>query len=131
MADYEYLLVGQISSSRTKAAPDGRTDQLNSQRYFPIQLFPGCQIVQFDDVMYMAGMVPTGPESCRFTAHYLAERGADLDRVDRWIELLDQTFDEDKEAVEIQQRGLRTGRLAQMRYVSDRVAPVIFFDNLI
>ena len=75
--------------------------------------------------------VRPGRAGRRVTAHYLAERGADLDRVDRWIELLDRTFDEDKEAVEIQQRGLRTGRLAQMRYVSDREAPVIFFNNLI
>ena len=81
--DYSYLLIDNISSSRTKPSATSRADGLNSRRYFPIQLFPGCHIVQIDDMMYMAGMVPTGPESCRFTTHYVAEQGADLDRVGR------------------------------------------------
>ena len=82
-------------------------------------------------MMNMAGMVPTGPESCRFSAHYLAVTGADMNRVDAWIELFDQTFEEDRDAVEVQQRGLRTGRLPRMRYVGEREQPVVFFNALI
>lgn len=129
--DYHYLLMDNISSSRTKPGVTRRGDGLHSQRYFPIQLFPGCQIVQIDDMMYMMGMVPTGPESCRFTTHYLAEQGADLDRVDAWVALFDQTFEEDRDAVEVQQRGLRTGRLPRMKYVGEREEPVLFFNALI
>ena len=33
------------------------------------------------------------------------------ERVDAWIGLWNQTFEEDREAAEIQQKGLRTGRL--------------------
>ena len=55
------------------------------------------------------------------------------ERVDAWIGLWNQTFEEDREAAEIQQKGLRTGRLPWMRYVGAREEPktVLFFNGLI
>ena len=56
-----------------------------------------------------------------------AEKGADLERVDAWIGLWNQIFEEDREAAEIQQKGLRTSRLPWMRYGGAREEPVLFF----
>ena len=129
--DTRTLLTDSLMSWRFQPTAANSGEGLRSQNYCSFQLFPGCQIVQQDDMMYMARIVPTGPESCRFIAHYFAQNGADLERVDAWIALWNQTFEEDREAAEIQQKGLRTGRLPRMRYVGAREEPVLFFNGLI
>ena len=128
--DTRTLLTDNLMSWHFKPTASNTGEGLRSQNYCSFQLFPGCQTVQQDDMMYMARVVPTGPESCQFVAHYFAEQGADLSRVDAWIELWNQTFDEDGEAAAIQQKNLRTGRLPRMRYVAAREQPVLFFKGL-
>ena len=128
---YRWDTHGTMSSSHFE--PSERVDDgtLRSSTYCSFQFFPGAHAVQQDDFMYMARVVPTGPESCLFVCHYFAEVGADLDRVARWIDIWDATFNEDAEAVAVQQRNLRTGRLPRMRYVDQREGPVLFFNRLI
>ena len=128
---YQYRTVGELSSSYTRSGGTQDGAALTTQSYFPVQIFPGCQMVWTDNMMYMAGMVPTGPESCQFTAHYLARPDADAAVVEEWIAMFDQTFDEDKAVCEVQQEGLRTDRLTHMRYTPEREAPVIYFVRLI
>ena len=126
-----YVLVDQLMSSHyvpTAARDDGA---LRSGSYCSFQLFPGCQIIQQDDLLIMARIVPAGPQSCRFIAHYHAERDSDPGRVDDWIELWNRTFDEDAEAVELQQKALRSGRIARMRYVPAQEKPAPFINALI
>ena len=81
--------------------------------------------------MIMAKVIPTGPESCRFVAHYLAQAGSDPERVERWIELWNQTYDEDALAVEMQQENLRSGRAQLFRYVSSQEETALFINGLI
>ena len=131
---YEFILDGGMTSYcfKPSAAPAAAGNGgLRSQTYKSIQTFPGCQIVQQDDMMYMARMVPTGPERCRFIAHYFAEAGADPARVDRWIEIWHQTFEEDGEAATIQQTNMRSGRTQLFRYMSNREAPAQYINSLI
>ena len=111
------------------AARDGQT--LRNNRYCSFQLFPGCQLIQHDDLLILARIVPTGAQSCRFIAHYLVERDADLGRVEAWIALWNRTYDEDAGAVERQHRGLCSGRVPRLRYVPAREKPALFINGLI
>ena len=104
---------------------------LRSQTYRSIQTFPGTQIIQHDDLMIISRMIPTGPESCRFISHYLAETGADPERVDKWISIWDETFEEDAEAATIQQSNMRSGKAELFRYISNREAPTQFINQCI
>jgi len=125
------VLVDHLMHSRFAPAAARNDGTLRSGRYCSFQIFPGCQIIQQDDLLIMARVVPTGPQSCRFIAHYFADRDADPERVDAWIELWNRTYDEDADAVELQQQGLRSGRLPRMRYVPAREQPVLFVNGLI
>ncbi len=110
-------------------ARDG--DTLRSNRYCSFQLFPGCQIIQQDDLLILARIVPTGAQSCRFIANYLAERDADPERVEAWLTLWHRTYDEDTDAVERQQKVLCSGRVSRLRYVPAHEKPALFINGLI
>ena len=133
--DYEFYLDGNMTSywfPPNKAMSTTETDgYLRSNNYRSLQTFPGCQIIQHDDLMIITRMVPTGPESCQFTAHYLSEAGADLERVDRWIEIWDKTFREDAEVAEIQQQNMRSGKAELFRYIPGREAPSQYIHSCI
>ena len=75
--------------------------------------------------MLLSKMVPTGPESCRFVIDYLAENGADPDRVDKWIEIWQETYMEDIEVLGIQQQNMHIPDAQPFRYVSQREGPSI------
>lgn len=129
--EYDYRLEGKTTSYSFKASAASDPDALRANTYRSLQIFPGCQFIQHDDIVIIARMTPTGPESCRFTADYFAEAGADPARVNRWIEIWDKTFDEDAEVVIIQQQNLKSGRVPEFRYVSNREEPAIFILGLI
>lgn len=110
---------------------DKAQKKLRSKLYRSFMLFPGCQIIELDDLMIMTKMVPTGPESCVFTAHYFAKDNAVPDRVDAWIDLWNVVMEEDKSAVETQQQNLKTARVPEFRYVSTQEQPIFFINDLI
>jgi hypothetical protein len=76
-------------------------------------------------------MVPTGPETCDYTTYYLKEVGADDARVDQWISIWQQTFEEDGAVAEIQQKNIKAPGAKPFRYVSKREEPTIFINRLI
>lgn len=122
--------IGKMNNHYPPAsAHDGRT--LRSNHYCSFQLFPGCQLIQQDDLLILARIVPTAAQSCRSIAHYLAERDADPDRVDAWIARWHRTYDEDADAVERQQKELCSGRVPRLRYVPAREKPSLFINGLI
>jgi phenylpropionate dioxygenase-like ring-hydroxylating dioxygenase large terminal subunit len=122
---------GQMTTYSHVGTPARDPDALRSAHYRSMQIFPGSQIIQQDDIMIMAFMNPTGPESCTFTVDYFAEEGADPARVERWIAVWNQTYDEDTEAVEMQQRNTRARHAARFRYVANREGPALFVNGLI
>ena len=128
---YSHRLDGRMMSYAFDAGDGGDGEHLRSATYRSFQIFPGCQIIQQDDIMILAKMVPTGPESCRFTAHYLAEKSADPERVERWLEVWARTYDEDAAAIAVQQANLKSGRAREFRYVSKREEPALFINRLI
>ena len=125
------VLTDHLMNSRfvSAAIRDGHT--LRSHRFCSFQLFPGCQLIQHDDLLVLGRIVPTGAQSCRYIVHYLVERDADPGRVEEWIALWNRTYDEDTDAVERQQKGLCSGRVPRLRYVPAREKPALFINGLI
>ena len=133
--EYEFYLDGDMTSYAfppSSLPVENESDgYLRSQTYRSFQTFPGCQIIQHDDLMIISRMVPTGPESCQFISHYLAEKGADPDRVDRWIGIWDETFQEDAEVASTQQTNMRSGKAELFRYIPNREAPTQYINRCI
>lgn len=105
--------------------------QLVGGNYRSVQIYPGTQYIQQDDIMIMGRVIPTSASTCVFQADYLAEQGADPDRVEEWAKLWNQTYDEDGEIVEAIQRNLESGRVTEMRYVDGLEDASRFFHDLV
>ena len=114
------------------AATDGTdTDDLRSNNYRSMQLFPGITIIQQDDLMVLSQMLPLAPEQTVSVMDYFSETGSDLGRVDRWIELWDQTFKEDLTAAKNQQRSMNAGRLERSRFLRSVERPLVFINQTV
>jgi hypothetical protein len=74
--------------------------------------------------------ISSSARRCIFVADYFAEVGADLDEVDRWIELWALTYDEDAAALEIQHANLAASTVDRMRYVQGPENPVSIINKL-
>jgi len=105
------------------------TTELRANNYRSFNIFPGFLYLQQDDLMILSQMRPTGPETTRQTVHYFSENGAGIERVEKWIELWEQTFTEDGNATAIQQEGLRTGIMDRNRLLPPREQAVVFFNR--
>ncbi len=105
--------------------------ELRAENYRSVNMYPGFLYLQQGEIMILSQMRPTGPETTRQLVHYFAEEGADPDRVDRWIDLWEQTFTEDGDATAVQQEGLRVGVVGRNRLLIPRERPVVLFNGLI
>ena len=79
----------------------------------------------------MGRMVPTGPESCKYTAYYMRPKGSNPEKTSAWVELYNMTFNEDAEVVELQQINMRSPRAAPFRYVPAREETSILTNKMI
>jgi phenylpropionate dioxygenase-like ring-hydroxylating dioxygenase large terminal subunit len=108
-----------------------RVADLQTTFYRSILFFPGAHIIQQDDLMIMGRMVPTGPESCTYTAHYMRPKSADPEMASAWVGLYNKTFDEDAEVVELQQINLRSPKALPFRYIPSREETSILTNRMI
>lgn len=113
---YSFNIHGAYSSGYFESTRNSGVELVGGD-FRSLQLFPGTQYIQHNDLMVMGRVVPTGPGSCRFEADYLAEDGADPDRVEQWVKLWNQTYDEDAVVVERIQQNLASGRIDELIYV--------------
>ncbi len=129
--DGVYDFVTHTTFSHSHFEPSARPAGLTGGGYRSVQLFPGTQFIQQDDLMVAGRVIPTGPGTCRFEADFYAEDGADPDRVDEWIKLWTQTYDEDASIVESIQRNLASGRVEELIYLEQIEHVSRFFHRLI
>lgn len=132
--EYDVFLDGNMTNYVFKPNPgktDSKAGHLRSQDYRSFQFFPGSLAIQHDDLMLLCKLNPTSPNSCVFTTHYLAEKGSDPNRVDEWIAIWDQTFNEDAEVATVQQTNIHSNRTPLFRYVSNRESPAQYINVLI
>lgn len=120
------MLIYSFPPSNKPVAPGA----LRSSEQHAIQVFPGFSIMRQDDIMTMLQAIPTGPETSRKILHFFAENDADASRVDRWINVWNQTFEEDQGAVQIQQTALRSGYMPQCRYMTNREGATVYVNRL-
>jgi len=118
-------------ASRFAPKKDGTKVKLRADNYRSLSIFPGFLFLQQDELMILSQMRPLGPEVTEQKVHYFAPKGSDPQRVEDWIELWEQTFAEDGEAVAIQQSGLRTGIIERNRLLPGREEAVLFFNGLV
>lgn len=128
---YSYELDGRVTSYAFNSTDQLVGDELRSLTYASYQTFPGLQFIQQDDLTIIGVMTPTGPETCDYRTFYLKQRGADDARVDQWIDIWQQTFEEDGAVAEIQQSNIKAPNAKPFRYVSKREEPTIFINRLI
>lgn len=96
-----------------------------------LQIFPAIGITMQDDILLVYQALPTGPETTKKTMYCLVRKEGDKELASRWIDLWHQTFSEDQLATQIQQTGIRSGRLPRPRYVRSQEGPVLFVNRLI
>ena len=127
----DHYWVDRILSYRFMAQAAGGEDELRSENYRSIQVFPEITMIQQDDLMVLSQIIPLAPGLTRSIMDYFGERGSDSGRVERWVALWDQTFREDLNAARRQHQGLRSGRVAHSRFVTTREQPLIFINQLV
>lgn len=115
--EYGFETRGAIASLKFPGMEAEQEDALCNKHYCSFQFFPGCQLIQQDDVMLLGKMTPTGPQSCRWTIDYLIQKGTSPARADQWIEIWNKTYQEDAQVVEIQQKNLPCDRAKPFRFV--------------
>ena len=70
--------------------------------------------------MIMARICPSAHDRYSIETYYFAETGADRQRVEHWLKVWKQTYEEDKAAVQLQQVGLESGQTKPFNYVAAR-----------
>lgn len=108
--DYSLRYTDRMTIARYKGVKPRNPEDLDGGDQRVLHFFPGCSIIQQNDLMAVLQIIPTGPESCRLRQHYFIEQGAPENRFKRWVEIYEKTFEEDAEAAEKQQRNLRANR---------------------
>ena len=117
----------------SRYAPKRRASgtELRADNYRSVNMYPGFLYLQQGEIMILSQMRPTAPERTCQLVHYFAEKDADLDRVEQWIDLWEQTFTEDGDATAVQQEGLRVGIVERNRLLAPKERPLLFFNGLI
>ncbi|OED48994.1 aromatic ring-hydroxylating oxygenase subunit alpha [Leisingera sp. S232] len=123
--------LGTFMSSQFPPKDRKSKTELRAGNYRSFNIFPGLLMLQHDDLMILSQMRPLGPETTEQRVDYFAQKGTSPERVQQWIELWEETFAEDGEAVSMQQKGLRTHALERNRLLPDREEAVLFFNSLI
>lgn len=96
-----------------------------------IYLWP-CSFLAIDDYVAFTGMiVPTGPETCRFSADVYVKPGVEQGFLDEWLEMYNRTLSEDAEAVLVQQPGLRSKMIAHGRLMPGSESSISHFHRLV
>lgn len=105
-------------------------ETLKPQSQRALQFYPGSTIMRQDNVMLLHQATPTGPESSKKWMYCLLRKGSDTEIGKYWIDLWNQTFAEDQGATQVQQAGLRSGRMPRARYVTNQEKAPLFVNRL-
>ena len=125
------VLTDHLMNSRfvSAAARDGHT--LRSNRFCSFQSFPGCQLIQHDDLLVLGRIVPTGrsraASSCTTSWSGMPTRAGWRHGSSCGIAPTTRTPTRSNG----QQKGLCSGRVPRLRYVPAREKPALFINALI
>lgn len=107
------------------------TGEQGLQWQHSVQVFPGIGLTVQDDIMLLYQAYPTSAEQTQKTLYCLIRKDSDKDSANECLNVWLQTFSEDQEAIELQQSGIRSGRLPRARYMTCREPAAIFINKMI
>lgn len=119
-ADYECLIRERLVSYYFPPKPQRSNDQLQVTWNKHMHLFPGFFVTQQDDIMLVHQMRVIDENTTHVFWDILAEKGADMDRVERWCSLWEETLEEDKNAVETVHANINELTFSANRYAPAR-----------
>lgn len=117
--------VGRYSAKNSKIG-----QKLRANNHRALNIFPGIWMLQQDGLLAMGQIRPTSPDTTEHAIHYFGEVGCDTALLDEWIDLWQQTLQEDKEATEIQHKMLRSGALQRNRLINQQEPNVVGINRL-
>ena len=118
--DYECLIEDRVVSYYFPPKPQVKAKQLQVTWNKHMHLFPGFFVTQQDDIMLVHQMRVIDAETTHVFWDILAEKGADMDRVEGWCKIWEDTLVEDKIAVEAVHANVATGIFTANRYMNAR-----------
>lgn len=121
---YSLRYTDRMTIARYEGLPPKNKDDLDGGTQRVLHFFPGCTIIQHNDVMAVIQVIPTGPESCRVRQNYFIQPGTPDERFKRWGDMYKKTFEEDAEVAEKQQKSIRANR-HKFRFVYNREEHVV------
>lgn len=104
--------------------------KMRARKQNAFQIYPGATIMLQDDIMLLHQAQPTGPETSVKRMFCLTRNDADQDMATKWIELWNETFKEDQGATQVQQAGLRSGRMPRARYMLGQEQATAYVNKL-
>ena len=128
---FDYTEIDRFIAYSFDPGTDRSCDRDDSHWQHSVQVFPGIGLTVQDDIMLLYQARPTGPETTSKILYCLVRAGADEEQTEACIDLWLRTFAEDKAAIELQQAGVRSGRLPRMRYMTGREPAPRFMNRLI
>ena len=119
-ADYECLIKDRLVSYFFPPKPQRSSNQLQVTWNKHMHLFPGFFVTQQDDIMLVHQMRVIDENTTHVFWDILAEKGADLERVERWCAIWEETLEEDKRAVETVHASINELTFTANRYATER-----------
>jgi phenylpropionate dioxygenase-like ring-hydroxylating dioxygenase large terminal subunit len=132
---YEYVNVGQLLGQFTRYNPKAHIFRRNGSGeglgFRFVYIWPTTFFAVDDYVAFPGMIVPTGPESCRFTAEMYVRPDLDDAFMQEWSEMYDRTLREDAEVVRLQQPGLRSRMVPNGRLMPSRESAIAHFHRMV
>lgn len=92
-------------------------------------VWPSTYISVDDFVGTVARIIPIGPQRTRFCVDTFVRPGSDPAVIEKWLDVYDKTFEEDKVVVTAQQAGYQSGMIGQGRLMPYREASIQMFQR--
>ena len=118
--DYECLIRDRVVSYYFPPKPQRASNKLQVTWNKHLHLFPGFFVTQQDDIMLVHQMRVIDPDTTTVFWDILAERGADMARVEAWCKIWEDTLVEDKLAVEAVHANVNARTFTANRYMNAR-----------
>jgi phenylpropionate dioxygenase-like ring-hydroxylating dioxygenase large terminal subunit len=132
---YEYLNTGGLMAQFTPYNRSAKSYKGNGSAtghgFRFVYLWPTSFFAVDDYVAFPGMIVPTGPETCRFSADFFVNPECDDAFVSEWIEMYNRTLSEDAQAVLLQQPGLRSRMVPHGRLMPASESSISHFHRLV
>lgn len=133
--EYEYVdgarVLGQFTGYNPRAKRFAHDAQPGDRQFRYTFLWPTTTLVQDDWVAFPGVIVPTGPETCQFIADMFVDPSLSDEQASEWVQMWNQTMQEDTDAVLLQQPGLRSQAVPYGRLMASSESAIARFHRMV